>query len=201
MDEKQNFLSKASSLFIENGPKAVTMDDVATAFGISKKTLYQKYRNKEELIEEIMQYNLDLVISKLNELDDSIENAMERMLCRDVEIEKISHSNKTLLIRQLMKYYPGIFNKHMLSFSERFSAVLVRNIEKGRKQGCYRDDFDAEIYAKIFFQLVMSYDSSPYIDTAEVDRLHYKEELMMMYMHAIATEKGKETIKKIKNNK
>lgn len=159
------------------------------------------YRNKEELLEEIMKYNLDLVISKLNQLDDNIENAIDRMLCRDEEIEKLSHSNKTLLIRQLTKYYPTIFNKHMLSFAEKFAAVLVRNIAKGRAQGLYREDFDAAIYAKIFFQLVMSYDSSPYIDTEEVDRVHYKDEMMMMYMHAIATEKGKETIKKIKNNK
>lgn len=201
MDDKQKFLVKASGLFIENGPKAVTMDDVATEFGISKKTLYQMYRNKEELLEEIMKYNLDLVISKLNYLDENIANAIDRMLCRDEEIEKLSHGNKTLLIRQLTKYYPTIFNKHMLSFSEKFAAVLVRNIEKGRAQGLYREDFDAAIYAKIFFQLVMSYDSSPYIDTEEVDWVDYKDEMMMMYMHAIATEKGKETIKKIKNNK
>ena len=46
MDEKTFFLSKASELFIENGAKTLTMDDVAKEFGISKKTLYQKYKNK-----------------------------------------------------------------------------------------------------------------------------------------------------------
>lgn len=158
------------------------------------------FRNKEELLEEILRYNLDLVISKLNYLDENIESAIERMFYRDEEIEKMSHSNKTLMIRQLLKYYPAIFNKHMLDFSEKFAHVLVRNIEKGRRQGDYREDFDAEVYAKIFFQLVMSYDNSPYIDTNVISREHYKEELMMMYMHAITTEKGKETIKKIKNN-
>ncbi|AYO57735.1 TetR family transcriptional regulator [Chryseobacterium sp. 6424] len=200
MEDKQFFLTKASELFIENGPKAVTMDDIAAAFGISKKKLYQMFRNKEELLEEILRYNLDLVISKLNYLDENIESAIERMFCRDEEIEKMSHSNKTLMIRQLLKYYPAIFNKHMLDFSEKFAHVMVKNIEKGRRQGYYRDDFDAEVYAKIFFQLVMSYDNSPYIDINMISRAHYKEELMMMYMHAITTEKGKETIKKIKNN-
>jgi len=201
MDDKQNFLVKAADLFIENGAKTVTMDDVANAFGISKKTLYQMFRNKEELLEEILRYHLDLVISRLKQLDLSVDNAIERMVCRDEEIERISHSNKTILIKQLMKYYPAIFNKHMLNFSEKFSEVLVQNIEKGRRQGFYRNDFDAVVYSKIFFQLVMSYDNSPYIDTSTLDREHYKDELMMMYMHAITTEKGKETIKKIKNNK
>jgi len=201
MDDKQNFLVKAAELFIENGAKTVTMDDVANAFGISKKTLYQMFRNKEELLEEILRYHLDLVISRLKQLDLSVDNAIERMVCRDEEIERISHSNKTILIKQLMKYYPAIFNKHMLNFSEKFSEVLVQNIEKGRRQGFYRDDFDAVVYSKIFFQLVMSYDNSPYIGTSTLDRDHYKDELMMMYMPAITTEKGKETIKKLKNNK
>ncbi len=201
MDDKQLFLNKAFELFLENGPKAVTMDDIASEFGISKKTLYQMFRNKEELLEEILRFNLELVINRLKDLSENVESAIERMFCRDEEIEKISHTNKTLMIKQLMKYYPSIFTKHMLDFSEKFACVLVDNIQKGRVQGYYREDFDADIYAKIFFQLIMSYDSSPYIDTTTVPREHYKEETMMMYMHAITTEKGKETIKKIKNSK
>lgn len=201
MDDKQLFLTKVSELFLENGPKAVTMDDIASEFGISKKTLYQMFRNKEELLEEILRFNLELVIKRLKDLNENVESAIERMFCRDEEIERISHTNKTLMIKQLMKYYPSIFTKHMLDFSEKFARVLVDNIQKGRVEGYYREDFDAEIYAKIFFQLVMSYNSSPYIDTTTVSREHYKEETMMMYMHAIATEKGKETIKKIKNSK
>ena len=76
MDDKQNFLVKAAELFIENGAKTVTMDDVANAFGISKKTLYQMFRNKEELLEEILRYHLDLVISSLKQLDLSLDNAL-----------------------------------------------------------------------------------------------------------------------------
>ena len=201
MKQNQDFLLRVSQLFVDNGPKAVTMDDVAAAVGISKKTLYQHFRNKEELLEGVLQFNLDRVISKLKHLDGTVENAIERMYCRDEDLEKISHSNNTILIRQLVKYYPAIFNKHMLNFSEKFSDVVVHNISIGRKQGFYREDFDALIYSKIFFQMIMSYDSSPYIDTEKIDREQYKNELMLMYMHAITTEKGRETLNKLKKDK
>jgi len=201
MEDKQNFLLKAANLFIENGAKTLTMDDIAREFGISKKTLYQKYRNKEELLEEVLQFKLGEVIQRMKYLDENIENAVERMGCRDVEIDKVSHSNNTILIRQLIKYYPAIFNKHMLNFSEQFSEVLVHNIEKGRKQGYYRKDFDAQIYTKIFFQIVMSYDGSPHLNTTIIDREDYNNEAMMMYMNAITTEKGKEVLKKIYSKK
>ena len=180
MEDKTKFLLKSAQLFIENGAKTLTMDDIAREFGISKKTLYQKYKNKEELLEEVLQYKLEEVIARINYLDENIDNAVERMICRDEEIDKVSHSNNNILIRQLLKYYPTIFHKHMMNFSEKFSQVLVHNIEKGRKQGFYRDNFDAEIYAKIFFQLVMSYDSSPYLDTSVIEREHYSQETMMM---------------------
>ena len=193
MDEKTIFLSKAAELFIDNGAKTVTMDEIAKEFGISKKTLYQKYKNKEELLEEVLKYKLE-VINRLQYLDDNVENAIERMFCRDEEIDKVSHANNNILIRQLLKYYPTIFHKHMLNFSSKFSEVLVHNIEKGRQQGFYREDFNAEIYAKIFFQLVMSYDSSPYFDTDVIEREYFMQEALMLYLNAITNEKGKEVL-------
>ena len=199
MEENIEFLCKAADLFIENGAKTLTMDDIAKEFGISKKTLYQKYKNKEELIEEVLYYKLVELIERLQFLDENIENAVERMICRDEQIEKLSHSNDNILIRQLLRYYPGIFHKHMLNFSEKFSEVLVHNIEKGRKQGLYRGDFDAEIYAKIFFQLVMSYDSSPYIDSKVIDREHYNRQALIMYINSITTAKGREVLESIQH--
>ncbi len=86
----------------------------------------------------------------------------------------------------------------MIEFSHKFAEVLIHNIEKGRQQGVYREDFDAEVYTKLFFQLVMSLESSPFMDSAEIDLVHYKKETMHFYMNAITTEEGKKLLKKYK---
>lgn len=192
----KEFLHKVSDLFIENGAKTLTMDEIAREFGISKKTLYQKYANKESLLEDVLKYKLDIVIEKLKVLDVNVENAIERMFCRDEQIDSAVESNNSLLIKQLIKYYPTIFNRHILDFSEKFSDVLVHNIERGREQGFYREDFDAKMYSKIFFQLVMSYHSAPFFDTSLIGFPIYKEEVMSFYMNAITNEKGKTELKK-----
>ena len=197
MDENTQFLVKASELFLEHGAKTLTMEDISKSFGISKKTLYVKYKNKEELIEAVLHFKLDEIITRLQFLDDQIENAVERMFCRDEQLEKVADSNNRLLIKQLHKYYPAIFNKHMLEFAEKFSQVMLHNIEKGRAQGYYRTNFDAELYAKFFFQLIMSMESSLYLDPNVIDKVYYKNELMNMYMNAITTEKGKQILKKL----
>lgn len=197
----KTFLEKVAELFIENGAKTLTMDDIAKEFGMSKKTLYQKYSNKEALLEDVLEYKLTEVIEKLSELDYQIENAVERMYCRDEQIEKAARSNNSLLFRQLLKYYPAIFNKHMMNFSERFSSVLVQNIKRGREQGFYRMDFDADLYASIYFQMVMSYDSSPFLDTTKTDRTEYSNVALNFYMNAITSELGKQQLIKYNNLK
>lgn len=191
-----DFLHKVSELFIGNGAKTLTMDEIAREFGISKKTLYQKYANKEALLEDVLKYNLNNIIKKIAELDIKVENAIERMYCRDEHIEKAVESNNSLLIKQLIKYYPVIFNRHMLEFSDKFVAVLEHNVKRGREQGFYREDFDEKSYATIFFQAMMSYHSSPFINTAEISMEQFKTDVMDFYMNAITTEKGKEVLKK-----
>ena len=196
MENKNQVLEKATELFIEHGSKTLTMDDVAREFGISKKTLYQKYKNKEALLEEVLDFKLKGVIEKMQQLDVEVDNAVERMFCRDEQMERAVNSNKSMMVKQLVKYYPSIFNKHMVNFAEKFSKVLTHNIERGREQGFYRHDFKEEIYSKLFVQLMMSYDSSPILEHEKVEREEFNHEVMMLYMNAITTEKGKQILKK-----
>lgn len=191
MNEEKPFIEKVAELFLLNGAKTLTMDDIAREFGMSKKTLYKEYKNKEALLEEVLTHLLIVVLERIKNLDDQIDNAIERMFCRDEAIEKATSSNNSLLLRQLIKYYPQIFNRHIINFSEKFSLILVHNIERGRAQGYYRKDFDAEFYAKLFFQLSMSY-NSPYLDTSHITRFQYQNEALKFYLHSITTKKGKE---------
>lgn len=85
----------------------------------------------------------------------------------------------------------------MVNFSEKFAAVLEQNIERGRAQGYYREDFNASVYARLFFQLMLSYDSSPYLEEVNIGRQEFQNEVMTFYMNAITTEKGKKILKKI----
>ena len=197
MEKDEEFLNKVLQLFIINGAKTLTMDDIAKELKISKKTLYKHYQNKENLLEEILTYNIQKVLNRMKGLDETIENAVERMLARDEEIENASKTNDSIMLRQLVKYYPQIFNKHMLYFSEKLSEILVHNVERGRKQGLYREDFDAHFYSKLYFQMTMSYDNSPFLDTKEISRSRYQQESLIYYMNAITTDKGKKVMREL----
>lgn len=199
MEDTNQFLRKATDLFIDNGAKTLTMDDIAREFGISKKTLYQKYKNKEALLEDVLEYKLNDIITKMQELDLQVDNAIERMYCKDHYLDKAVKTNNSVLIKQLIKYYPAIFNSHMINFADKFADVLIRNIQRGRLQGVYRTDFDETVFSKLFLLLMMSCESSPILDQEKNDRDELQQEALKLYMNAITTEKGKEILKKINN--
>lgn len=196
MTKDKSFIEKVTELFVQNGAKTLTMDDIAGEFGISKKTLYKDYRNKEALLEEVLTHMLKGILERVKNLDAKIENAIERMFCRDVEIERASTINNSIMLRQLIKYYPHIFERKMIDFSDKFSDILISNIELGRKQGYYRQDFDPKFYGKLFFQLIMSY-NSPYLDTSSITRYQYHNEALKFYMHSITTQEGKDFMKEL----
>ncbi|MDO4224833.1 MAG: TetR/AcrR family transcriptional regulator, partial [Bergeyella zoohelcum] len=133
-------------------------------------------------------------------INEDIEDAVERMYCRDEQIDEATRNNHNIFIKQLIKYYPDIFSRHMRIFSDRFSEVLIDNIRRGREQGVFRTDFDETLYPKLFFEMMLSYDSSITLDTEKISREYFKDTTMDFYMNAITTEKGKEAIKKYKNN-
>lgn len=201
MEKDIGMLEKILGLFLKDGVKTVTMDDIAKELAMSKKTLYLKYKNKEELLEDVLAFGLEKAIIKIRNLDDKVENAIERMFARDEEFENASRTNDSIMLRQLVKYYPHIFNAHMLLFSEKLSEMLMHNIARGREQGLYRENFDSEIYSKMFFQLMMTYDISPYLDREQVSRTYYHKEALLLYMYAITNEEGKKHLERFKNSK
>ena len=114
MEKDKEMLEQITALFIQNGAKTVTMDDISKEFGKSKKTLYKQYKSKEDLLEEVLSYSVDKILRKMRDLDEKIDNAVERMFARDEEIEQISGTNESVMVRQLNKYYPQIFIKQTL---------------------------------------------------------------------------------------
>ena len=141
MSSKREFLLKVADLFADNGAKTLTMDDIAKEFSMSKKTLYQLYKNKEDLLTEVLDHKLDLVVEALLLNDSKTDNAIERMFLREKDFESFSRTNKTTFIRQLIKYYPSIYNQHILSIDEKISKIIIHNIKLGREQGYYRAGF------------------------------------------------------------
>ena len=195
MEQKNKFLEKALALFLENGAKTLTMDDIAREFGMSKRTIYQHYKNKEELLDSVLDFHTDMVISKLKAITE-IENlnSVEKMLIRDEDLQKLSNNQKSIFIRQVKKYYSNLSKKNAIKAYEKLKTIFISNIEQGQKEGLYRKNIDVEVVVKMVIVLMFSYDESPLMESANADSLNqceFSKQVIKFYLNAIVTEEGR----------
>lgn len=174
-------------MFLKLGFKSVTMDDIACEMCISKKTIYKYFSNKEKLIEE----GTEVVHQKIHAIMDEVIAKDYNAIEENFEIRKIfkemfqsfDHSPAY----QLKKHYPEIYQKMMENEIEDCSNVFGQNIEKGIKEGLYRQDTDIEASVKFYYTLIFSINENTMLER-EASELELKA--LEYHTRAIATIKG-----------
>ena len=183
---KDKILEKAGDLFWRIGYKSVTMDDIANEMGISKKTIYKFFKNKEILIQE----STNLIHDSCHKAIDKIVAQRHNPIKENFEIKKMFkemfQNAGSSPIYQLKKYYPKIHSKVMTKEMITFSECIANNINKGIAQGYYRKDVNVDNVVQFYFALVFYiYENMPMssINAIEINALEY-------HTRAIATSKG-----------
>jgi len=170
MDSKyQEILSGAIQMFKQIGIRSVSMDDIAQELHVSKKTIYQYFKNKEELIVAMLKYRHDNDMITFEDLDLPNDcNAIDVLLkvsftvCKN--INETSHSQ----MFELQKYYPKQFKQFWAMKRDTIFRQIKENIEQGKKQDLYRNDLDSELMSILYVRRLE-------------DLSHINEELFIKY--------------------
>lgn len=150
MDPKQQILNKAAELFMRYGIKSVTMDDIARHLGVSKKTLYEHFSNKSELIEQIFQEKVREEKEMMTYFRDHSEDAIEEILkITEFVVNNLRHLPSTT-VYDLQKYYRSTWKMMESLHCNHVYEVIKENLQRGISQGVFRQDMDPDIVAKIY---------------------------------------------------
>ncbi len=197
MENKKCFLDKLFTLLRIYGAKTLTMDDIAKEFSISKKTLYQKYKNKEDLIAEVLEHISDTAIQEVEKVKELYSCPIEILFVSSVKTDEVFYHEKNAFILQLIKYYPEVFNTHQKSISKKVIGIIEQNYEKGLELGFFRTDVPIDLYIKFLTTLLFSVDVSPLFEE-EKDKKSISIPMKVFYLEAIVTEKGKKRLNELK---
>ena len=201
MDQKLiELLEGISQLFIKYGIKSVTMDDIASHLGISKKTLYQHFADKRDLVEKIVLYHMSKNNSKFSELALCKLNAIDILLATTKNVMELLEEFNPGVCYDLQKYYPEI---HKI-FSDHKNKHIFENVKlnliKGIEEGLYRKDINADIISTAYvsrIEMIFNYDHFP------SDKFSMKQvfdETFRYHIHGIASKKGIEYYESKINN-
>jgi AcrR family transcriptional regulator len=151
MELKQlEIIERSAQLFLKNGVKSVTMDDVASNLGISKKTLYVHFKDKNELVKAILSAKIELDRNFCCQKKIEAENAIDELfLISKFVLEQIGNINPVVFF-DLKKYHPEgwqIMVEHKWGF---ILNSIRENIDRGIQEGIYRDNIDREIVARLY---------------------------------------------------
>ncbi len=155
IDNKERILAKSSELFMQYGIRSVSMDDIASAMGMSKKTIYQYFVDKDELVNEVIKVILQ--DNEQNCTHDCIvaENAVDEMMKAIEMMEEMFRTMNPSVLFDLKKYHPkafSIFEKHK---SEYLYRIIRDNLTRGISEELYRPDLNIDIIARMRIDSMM----------------------------------------------
>lgn len=196
MGLKEEILSRSEQLFMRLGIKSVTMDDVSKELGISKKTLYQHFENKDQLVEAVITTHVEREKAGIDKIAEGAKDALEEMVKIGVLLASTIEDVSPSTLFDLQKYYFKTWEILMKNQDERIVNSIIQNIEKGIAGGYYREDVNQEVIARIYAKATYMIVDEIANPNSQFTRKEMIWELHNYHIHAIATPKGLKLWKK-----
>lgn len=187
---KDRIVKAALNLFWRYGVKSVTMDDIAKDLGISKRTIYQHYPDKEAILKVVIQEELSSQQCEMEILGEQTDNPIEQML-RGTDKMRVAMANMNpTLLYDIRKYYP----ESWVLFQAYKHQVLIKgtrdNLIAGKDEGWYRSDIDVEVLALLSIQeFEIAFDPTIF-PPDKFHMIHVHIQFVHHFLRGIMSEKG-----------
>ncbi len=196
MEIKDRILQHARTLFLRNGIKGVSMDDIAAGLAMSKKTLYKTFANKDEIVVGMLTRHLSKTQGECASLAGHATNAVEEMLNISRWAEQEFGSVHPSIFHDLKKYHPAawaLFAAHKNTF---ILDQITRNLRRGMAEGLFRPDLDVAVLARLSLaQIELAFDLDLY-PPAQFGAIRVNHVFDEHFLLGVATLKGHRLINK-----
>ncbi len=198
MTTEEKIIKGAEELFFKYGIRSVTMDDIAKHLGMSKKTIYQYYKEKDEIIHKLMQAHIKEDECTFAECMEKADNIVDEVFSMMKNIHEIFNKINPQFIYELQKYYPQTW-KLFRDFKEEFILKIVeKSLEKGKKEGHVRPDVNVKILSRLRMEEVELAMNPAAFSPDKFKMLDVQLTLVEHFLYGICTLRGHKLINKYK---
>lgn len=196
MEVQERIVQKAYDLFLRYGIRSVSMDEIASQLGMSKKTIYQFFADKDALVTQV----IDIVISRSVEesrlyREQSENPVQEIFMATEMFIDVFNTMNPTI-IYDLQKYHPVAYKK-IDDYRNDFLFRMVReNLEKGIQSQLYRPEINTDIIARFRLASIFSVFNPEFYPLGKFQLSTIVEELTVQFMCGITTARGRKMVER-----
>ncbi|MCF0206744.1 MAG: TetR/AcrR family transcriptional regulator [Bacteroidales bacterium] len=194
MVDKEVILNHALMMFNVNGIKPVTMDNISMDLKISKRTLYEIFDNKDDVVEQVMDYDITHkheeikeIIRKTDNIFAALSEIVEKMLAKKRKMKQ-----NPRFYEDLKKYYPATYAQTIKRINEDMFNTVFKLIERGKLEGYFKKEIDTEIIISTIIVIVKATQNGSY-DLSKTTR-NFFDTLVIPYLIGISTESGRELL-------
>lgn len=199
IEQKQHIIKASYNQFRQLGFKNVTMDDLARQIGISKKTLYELFENKDELVLESIKYMLETNRAETEAVLKSSKNAVEQLINVITIMEKMLRGLNLISYMDLQRYYSAAYQYLETFKREHMLTDIIENLKQGIAEGLYRSDVNVEVVSRFRLESAMIVFHNNVYPQDKFNIIEVNNELFVHYMYGIASIKGHKLINKYLN--
>ena len=192
---KDIIIKKSNELFLNLGFKSVTMDEIANALGISKKTLYKHFSNKTALIDAVTNYMFDTICCSIEDVCAQKMNPIDEMFhIKRVVLDHLK-DEKSSPLYQLQKYYPAIYVSLKKKQFHVMQETIQDNLQRGIDSGLFRTTMDIDFTSRIYFNGMIGIKDQQLFPLKKYSMNTLMNYYLEYHLRAISTLKGLNQLK------
>lgn len=199
MEINERIIAGSEELFKRHGVRSVTMDDIAKHLGVSKKTIYQFFENKETLVNAVFETYLVKEEAIVNEISANAQDPVDEILKLSDHLKMSFQNVNPNLLFEIEKYFPAAWK----TFQDHKNCCLIQTVKSsltnGVEKGYFRKDMNLDLIAVMRMELVQL-GFNPYIFPPDkFNMFEVQVQLLDHFLHGICTLKGHKLINKYKH--
>ena len=196
MTVEEKIIQASHDLFMRFSIKSITMDDIARELSISKKTIYQYFKDKNDLVLQVTRDHLEKERLEIQSIKESTSNAIETLIEESLCLRRnITGMNPSLLF-DLRKYHHPAWELYLECKQKVYITSLKETLEAGVNQGLFRKEIVPSILAILRVeQIQMSLERYIY-PRDQFDFQEVQSQLFDHFLNGLVSEKGRKLLSK-----
>ncbi|SMB85976.1 transcriptional regulator, TetR family [Hymenobacter roseosalivarius DSM 11622] len=196
MEIKDRILQSAQTLFMRNGIKSVSMDDIATHLAMSKKTLYKWFENKDQIVHAVIVDFLSHEEADCAGMAASAGNALEELFQMMEWSKQLMTNIHPSIFYDLQKFHSQAWQVWVAHKNQFILEKITDNLRRGIAEGLYRADLDVDVLARLRLAQIELAFNADFYPPRQFDPQRVQHICLEHFMLGSATLRGHKLINK-----
>jgi len=197
-DVKRKILKGAENLFMKYGVRSISMDDIARHLSVSKKTLYQHFADKEDIVTITCQSHIEGISKEFEEIKTNSKNAIDELAKISLCLKQNSEDMNPSLLFDLQKYHPKAWSVWLNHKNKFIRESVIRNLKQGIEEGYFRSEIDMQVIATMRLELVQLVFDDQIFPPSQFKLSEVQMQIFDHFVFGLVTEKGRKLYQKYK---